>query len=102
MDDPARPAKAIVTRRATNAQPWATMQQSNWRGSARDGAGAIDAGRSGQGGFVRRPLAGQSVEHGPELTSSGFVRKSRSRSNEIGSLNETMIHLKSAANWSKM
>jgi hypothetical protein len=50
------------------------MQQSNWRGSARDGAGAIDAGRSGQGGFVRRPLAGQSVEHGPELASSGFAQ----------------------------
>ena len=48
------------------------MQQSDWRGIY-DGAGAIDAGRSGQGGSVRRPLAGGSVGRDRELISSGFA-----------------------------
>ena len=65
------PQKRSLPVWAANARPWGTMQQSHGRGSARDGAGGIDAGRSGPCGC--RAQAARRPKH-----------RARSRADQLG------------------
>ncbi len=69
-----RSAKATVTRMGGKHAALGDYAAKRLARLGRDGVGAIGAGRSGQGGSVRRPLAGQSIGRGRELLSSGFAK----------------------------